>query len=107
MELPSESGCLLKCRSLDSTAHLHTQRLSVGNQNLASHTPVPALVDLIAPLRSPPWSYLPGKVRNIVQGPEGPTALVPAVTPRPGAVGKDAKGEGVGLEPGRRDEAKG
>lgn len=57
--------------------------------------------------RSQPRSYLPGKVRNIFQGPEGPTALVPAVTPRPGAVGEDAKGESVGLEPGGRDEAKG
>lgn len=81
-----------------------------GGQNLASPPPpaLPApLVDVIEPPRSQPRSYLPGKVRNIIQGPEGPTALVPAVTPRPGAVGEDAKGEGVGLEPGGRDEAKG
>lgn len=51
--------------------------------------------------------HLPGKVRNIIWGPEGPTALVPAVTLRPGAVGEDTKGESGGLEPGRRDEAEG
>lgn len=54
-----------------------------------------------------PRSYLPGKVRNITQGPEGPTTLVPAVTLRPGAVGEDSKGEGGGLEPDRGDEAEG
>lgn len=51
--------------------------------------------------------HLPGKVRNIIRGPEGPTALVPAVTLRPGAVGEDTKGESGSLEPGRRDEAEG
>ena len=35
----------------------------------------------------------------MTQGREGPTALVPAVTMRPGAVGEDTKGEGGALEP--------
>lgn len=51
--------------------------------------------------------HLPGKVRNIIRGTEGPTALFPAVTLRPGAVGEDTKGESGGLEPDRRDEAEG
>lgn len=52
-------------------------------------------------------THLPSQVRNVIQGPEDPTALIPVVTPRPGAVGEDAKGEGGRLEPGRGEEAEG